>query len=132
MTFSEEFISRQRDRAYKYMRDSSNLSGYTKLTKHIYTYKGKPAVVRFSYGGFYINTSTTGRAYISTLYVHPNMLHKGYGSKLIVKAERIAKAEGCSHIELLPTEDAKGFYDKLGYTFQPYNEYYGYYVKTLA
>ncbi|WP_096583085.1 GNAT family N-acetyltransferase [Nostoc cycadae] len=54
--------------------------------------------------------------YISHLWVSETLRGQGYGSKMILEAEKVAKQRGCGHAYLDTFSfQALGFYQRLGY-----------------
>lgn len=54
--------------------------------------------------------------FISHLWVAESLRRQGYGSKIMLKAEEVAKQRNCSHIYLDTFSfQAQGFYERLGY-----------------
>ena len=63
-------------------------------------------------------------AEISAIYIHPDAVGNGVGSKLLYKLEEIARNSNVAKIAVHATLNAKGFYRKHGYldhglTFHP-------------
>ena len=52
---------------------------------------------------------------LTRMYVHPDRLRKGVGSRLLKVAEESLKKQGCQEISLESTLTAKDFYAKNGY-----------------
>ncbi len=61
-----------------------------------------------------MNMSTSGTT-LTRLFVHPRYRGTGVGSKLIKKAESIAREKGHKEIQLKSTKSAVTFYEKYGY-----------------
>ena len=60
-----------------------------------------------------------GCLYISTLWVERSLRGKGYGTELMLSAEKLGKEKGClfSAVNTMDWE-ALGFYQKLGYQIE--------------
>ena len=54
-------------------------------------------------------------AEISAIYIHPDAVGKGVGTKLLYKLEEIARNSNVAKVTLHSTLNAKGFYQKHGY-----------------
>jgi GNAT superfamily N-acetyltransferase len=60
-----------------------------------------------------------GCLYIDQLYLIPELRKQGYGTKLIQAVENLAISEGCTFSTVNTMDwEAKGFYEKLGYTVE--------------
>jgi GNAT superfamily N-acetyltransferase len=60
-----------------------------------------------------------GCLYIDQLYLVPELRKQGYGTKLIQTAENLAVSEGCTFSTVNTMDwEAKGFYEKLGYSIE--------------
>lgn len=58
-----------------------------------------------------------GRAVLEDLFVKPKAWRRGIGARLLIEAERRARAWGASHLRLVANERAQPFYEACGFRF---------------
>ena len=63
-----------------------------------------------------IGTANVDTNLIGAVFIHPDYMNKGIGSKLMDKCEKHAKKHGIKNIMLKASVNAIEFYEKLGYT----------------
>ncbi|MEO7359586.1 MAG: GNAT family N-acetyltransferase [Gemmatimonadaceae bacterium] len=67
-------------------------------------------------GGVLASTVWNWRS-IDALWVNPELRGQGYGSRLVARAEQVARSRGCTHARLDTFDyQARVFYERLGYS----------------
>ncbi len=67
------------------------------------------------YKGKVVGTATLKENYIGHVFVHPNMVRRGIGTRLMNAIEAIAKQNGYQQVELNASLTSEAFYESLGY-----------------
>ena len=65
--------------------------------------------------------SLEGRDRIDMLYVHPAATRQGVGAMLVDALEKLAGARGTARLSVDASDNARGFFEKLGYVAQQRN-----------
>ena len=99
-----------REALFEFNREKVGDDGHTPL--NIVEYDADGNIIGGIIGGTY-----WGWMYVDILWVHEKHRGKGIGSKLLLEAEKEAKARGCHHVHLdTMSWQAPGFYKKQGYS----------------